>query len=190
MFPMFVKLEGRRCLVVGAGTVGQSKIEGLLRSGAVVHVVAPWTTDLVRTWAVQNTIHLQMREIMPTDLDGMFLVVAATPHQGLNRFIFEQARERGVLCNVVDVPTLCDFYYPAVVRRGHLQIAVSTGGLSPALAGRLRRQLEWQFGPEWEAWVEKLGVVRRRLFRRQMDPEKRRRLLRQLAERGPRRRAT
>lgn len=185
LLPMFMKLEARKCLLVGAGTVAETKIESLLHSGAAVHVVASSATDVVRTRALQGEIHLELREFVAADLDGVFLVVVATPDRELNRSVFKEAQSRGVLCNVVDDPELCDFYYPAVVRRGHLQIAISTGGLSPALAGRLRRELESQFGPEWSAWVQRLGVVRRRLFERQMDPAKRRQLLRQLAERSP-----
>lgn len=185
LFPMFMKLEARKCLLVGAGRVAETKIESLLHSGAAVHVVASRATDVVRTRALQGEIHLELREFVAADLDGVFLVVVATPDRELNWSVFKEAQSRGVLCNVVDDPELCDFYYPAVVRRGRLQIAISTGGLSPALAGRLRRELESQFGPEWSAWVQRLGVVRRRLFERQMDPAKRRQLLRQLAERSP-----
>src|SRR5262249_31459257 len=97
-----------------------------------------------------------------SDMDGCFCVVAATSSSGLHRRIFRLARRRGVLCNVVDVPELCDFYYPAVVRRGALQIAISTAGESPALAQRLRKKLEKQFGPEYAAWVKQIGTARRK----------------------------
>src|SRR5262249_11450861 len=98
-----------------------------------------------------------------SDMDGCFCVVAATSSSGLHRRIFRIARRRGVLCNVVDVPELCDFYYPAVIRRGALQIAISTSGESPALAQRLRKKLEKQFGPEYATWVKQLGHSRRQL---------------------------
>jgi precorrin-2 dehydrogenase/sirohydrochlorin ferrochelatase len=93
----------------------------------------------------------------------MFLVVAATNRAEVNEAVFREAQRRGVLCNAVDDPSRCDFYYPAVVRRGELQIAISTGGLSPALAQRLRRDLELQFGAEYETWIEHLGRLRHRL---------------------------
>jgi precorrin-2 dehydrogenase/sirohydrochlorin ferrochelatase len=97
-------------------------------------------------------------------LANCFLVVAATSSSKLHKKIFRLAKRRGVLCNVVDVPKLCDFYYPAVVRRGSLQVAVSTGGESPALAQRLRKELEAQFGPEYGDWVAELGKVRQRIL--------------------------
>ena len=111
----------------------------------------------------------------------MFLVVAATPSTEVHERIFEEATRRGVLCNIVDVPTLCDFYYPAVVQRGALQIAISTTGQSPALAQRLRKELEAQFGTEYAAWLEQLGQEREKLFAEPRDPEERKRLLHDLA---------
>jgi precorrin-2 dehydrogenase/sirohydrochlorin ferrochelatase len=111
----------------------------------------------------------------------MFLVVAATSSSQLHEQIFFEAHRQGVLCNVVDVPHLCDFYYPAVVRRGSLQIAISTAGESPALAQRLRKELEAQFGPEYEAWVTALGEARAEIATRDLTPEDRKELLHQLA---------
>src|SRR2546429_4706538 len=107
----------------------------------------------------------------------MFLVIAATSSTELHERIYKEATQRGVLCNIVDVPVLCDFYYPAVVQRGALQIAISTAGKSPALAQRLRKQLEEQFGPEFEEWLAQLSEVRDRLQSSQLDPEERKRLL-------------
>ncbi len=185
LFPLFVKLDGRPCLVVGAGPVGEAKIASLVRAGANVRVVAPRATRTVRAWARAGKISWEARGFDPADLDGTFLVVAATSSADLHKRVFWEAKRRGVLCNVVDDPERCDFYYPAVVQRGPLQIAISTGGLSPALAQRLRGELEQQFGPEYEAWVEQLGHARRELFTRVMDPERRRRLLHRLACREP-----
>ena len=101
----------------------------------------------------------------------------------MNQTVFREARRRGVLCNAVDDPEHCDFYYPAVVRRGALQLAISTGGLSPALAQRLRRELEEQFGPEYAEWVEQLGRSRQQILARDLKPEDRRKLLHELASR-------
>src|SRR5579863_5189605 len=131
LFPLFLKLEGRACLVVGAGRVAESKIESLIRSGAKVRVVAPQATESVREAARSGAIVWEQRGYQPSDLAGVFLVVAATSSPELHAEIFEQARREGVLCNAVDEPDRCDFYYPAVVRRGPLQIAISTGGLFP-----------------------------------------------------------
>jgi precorrin-2 dehydrogenase/sirohydrochlorin ferrochelatase len=111
----------------------------------------------------------------------MFLVVAATSSTELHERLFELASQRGVLCNIVDVPALCDFYYPSVVQRGALQIAISTSGQSPALAQRLRKQLEDQFGPEYEEWLAQLGEARDKLHSTKMDPEERKRMLHEAA---------
>jgi precorrin-2 dehydrogenase / sirohydrochlorin ferrochelatase len=185
LFPMFVKLDGRRCLVVGAGTVAESKIESLLASGATVRVVAPKATPKVREWARDARIEWIPREYVPADLAGAFLVIAATGSPVLHDAIYAEAQSRGVLCNAVDEPQRCDFYFPAVVRRGDLQIAISTGGLSPALAQRLRKELEQQFGPEWEQWVAQLGRTRDELKSIPMPPEQRKRLLHQYASLDP-----
>jgi precorrin-2 dehydrogenase/sirohydrochlorin ferrochelatase len=110
----------------------------------------------------------------------MFLVVAATPSTALHEKIFRAARRLGVLCNIVDVPRLCDFYYPAVVRRGALQIAVSTTGHSPALAQRLRKELEGLFGPEYEEWLASVAKAREKVHARKLKAEERKQLLHEL----------
>jgi precorrin-2 dehydrogenase / sirohydrochlorin ferrochelatase len=177
LFPMFLKLSGRPCLVVGAGRVGEPKIGGLVAVGATVKVVAPEATEAVAQWSRAGKIDWQPRRFEPSDLQGVFLVVVATASRELNAGIYRDAQGRGILCNVVDDPAHCDFYYPSVVSRGELQIAISTNGLSPALAQRLRRELERQFGPEYEGWIEALGRERRRLFALGLDTEERRRIL-------------
>jgi len=177
LFPMFLKLSGMHCLVVGAGAVAESKIESLMVTGARVRVVAPEATPAVRAWAEAKKIDLQQRRFQPADLKGMFLVVAATSSTRLHQKIFDEAIRRRVRCNVVDVPELCNFYYPSVVQRGALQIAISTAGKSPSLAQRLRKELEEVFGPEYEPWLEHLGKVRERIFAANLDPEERKRRL-------------
>jgi precorrin-2 dehydrogenase/sirohydrochlorin ferrochelatase len=181
VFPLFLKLENRPCLVVGAGTIAEAKIAGLLEAAAKVQVVAPEATPQVESWTEAGKLDWNRRGFQPEDLEGMFLVVAATSSQVLHEQIFAEARRQGVLCNVVDVPHLCDFYYPAVVRRGALQIAISTAGESPALAQRLRKELEVQFGPEYEGWVTALGQARAESATRNLSPEDRKELLHQLA---------
>jgi precorrin-2 dehydrogenase/sirohydrochlorin ferrochelatase len=181
LFPMFMKLEGRSCLVVGAGTVGEPKINSLVTAGASVRVVALHATAAVAEWAQAGAITWEARAFNSADLDGTFLVIAATNSSDVNAAIFHQARQRNILCNVVDDPEHCDFYYPAVVRRGDLQLAISTKGQSPALAQRIRRELEMQFGPEYGAWLEELGRARQQLYASKIDPEQRRRLLHELA---------
>jgi precorrin-2 dehydrogenase/sirohydrochlorin ferrochelatase len=162
---------------VGAGNIAEAKIGSLVAANARVQVVAPEATEQVREWAQSKKIDWHQRPFQPGDLEGMFLVVAATSFKELHEQVFKEAAARGVLCNVVDVPELCDFYYPAVVQRGALQIAISTAGLSPALAQRLRKELEEQFGPEYEDWIEHLGQARDKLFSEPMDSEERKRLL-------------
>jgi precorrin-2 dehydrogenase/sirohydrochlorin ferrochelatase len=171
LFPMFLKLAGRPCLVVGAGSIAESKISNLLEAQAAVRVIAPKATPKVRSWARSNQIAWQRRPFESSDLDKMFLVVAATSSAQLHKEIFREATKRGVLCNIVDVPDLCDFYYPAVVQRGALQIAISTSGQSPALAQRLRKELEEQFGPEYEQWLEQLGNSRSELQSKSLDAD-------------------
>jgi precorrin-2 dehydrogenase/sirohydrochlorin ferrochelatase len=183
LFPMFMKLEGRPCLVVGAGVIGEPKIGSLLTSGASLRVIAPQVSPAVAEWARAGAIVWEAREFKVTDLDGVFLVIAATSSREVNGAIFHEARQRNILCNVVDDPEYCDFYYPAVVRRGDLQLAISTNGHSPALAQRIRRELEIQFGPEYGEWLEELGKIRQQLFASGMNPDERRRLLHELASR-------
>jgi precorrin-2 dehydrogenase/sirohydrochlorin ferrochelatase len=183
LFPMFVKLEGKQCLVVGAGRVGEPKIGGLIDTGAYIQVVAIEASIAVRDWAKQEKVDLQLRPFHSSDLDGKFLAVVATASNHLNKLIYHEAQRRGVLCNVVDVPEYCDFFYPAVVRRGDLQIAISTAGQSPSLAQKLRQQLERQFGPGYEAWVSQLGETRRLILSSDLDKEKKSDLLRSLASR-------
>ncbi len=177
LFPVFLKLSARPCLVVGAGTIAESKIASLLEAGGRVRVVAPQATPQVRAWAQSNRIEWLQRPFQPGDLEEMFLVIAATSSTELHERIFEEATQRGVLCNIVDVPALCDFYYPSVVQRGALQIAISTAGQSPALAQRLRKQLEGQFGPEYEEWLAQLGEARDKLRSASLDPKERKSLL-------------
>jgi precorrin-2 dehydrogenase / sirohydrochlorin ferrochelatase len=185
LFPMFLKLEGRKCLVVGAGKIGESKIRSLLVSKANVHVVAPWATPTVTAWDRAGILRWDARVFHPSDLDGVFLVVVATSIPAVNDVVYHEAQPRGALCNVVDVPERCDFYYPAVVRRGDLQVAISTGGNSPALAQKLRREFERQLTPLYAGWLERLGNFRRDLFSRRLDPEKRRALLHAAAKSEP-----
>ena len=183
LFPMFMKLTGKPCLVVGAGKVGEPKIGGLLDTGARIHVVTMEAGGAVREWARAGRIDLELRAFAVDDLDGKFLAVIATASQSLNERIYREAQRRGVLCNVVDVPGLCDFFYPAVVRCGDLQIAISTAGQSPSLAQNLRKQLERQFGEGYAEWVAQLGETRRLILASDIEKERKLELLHSLASR-------
>ena len=183
LFPMFLKLEGRSCLVVGAGKIGESKIRSLLAAHASVRIVAPSATSAVSEWARAGIVTWDAREFESSDLNAMFLVVAATSTVEINDRVYREAQRRQILCNVVDDPERCDFYYPAVVRRGALQVAISTAGQSPALAQRLRREFERWLAPVYAGWLQELGRARAELFRSSLHVERRRQLLHQLASR-------
>jgi len=149
-------LEGRSCLVVGGGTVALEKVRGLLDCGARVTVVAPQIVDELSTLDVE----LVEREYCASDLDGRFLVVAATSIPSLNRRVHRDAEARSLLCNVVDLPELCNFILPAVLRRDPIAIAVSTGGASPALAQRIRDDVAGLIGPEHVQLARRLRELR------------------------------
>ncbi len=183
LFPMFMKLAGKQILVVGAGKVGSPKIGGLIDTGAGIEVVAISASSQVREWADAKKIELKLRPFSPSDLDGKFLAVIATASRNLNEFIYREAERRGIPCNVVDVPEFCDFFYPAVVQRGDLQIAISTAGQSPSLAQKLRQQLEHQFGHGYTDWVRQLGETRRLILASELDKETKSELLHSLASR-------
>lgn len=181
LFPIFLKLEGKHCLVVGAGPIGEGKIRGLLDSGARVRVVASVVTPYVRQWAQSGEILWEPRPFEAADLDHAFLAVAATSSPGVNDSIYAEAQRRGVLCNVVDVPDRCDFFYPSVLRRGKLQIAISTAGQSPTLAQRLRQDLERHIPDEYTPWLEEIGRMRRAFLAIERNPARRLEYLRALS---------
>lgn len=183
LFPMFLKLEGKQCLVVGAGKIGEEKIRGLLETGARIRVVTLEGSPTVREWARGGSIELELRHFQSDDLRGVFLAVVATSSRSLNERIYRESEQLGVLCNVVDVPDLCDFFYPSVVRRGDLQIAISTAGQSPSLAQKLRQQLEKQFGPAYADWVAELGATRKLILASDLEKERKLDLLHSLASR-------
>jgi siroheme synthase-like protein len=149
-------LEGRDCLVVGAGAVGVEKARGLLECGARVTVVAPQAAPELQELPVEWV----RRAYRSSDLDGRFLVIAATSIASLNRRVHADADARSLLCNVVDVPELCSFILPAVHRQGPIAVAVSTGGASPALAQRIRAEIATRIGPEYAELARRLRVLR------------------------------
>lgn len=181
LFPMFLKLEGRRCVVIGAGKLAEPKIESLLNSGARVFVVAPRATPRIAQWSRQNKINWTRGKFHASSLAGAFLAIAATGLPEINARIFTAARRRKILCNAVDDPLRCDFFYSAVLRRGPLQIAISTNGASPALAQRLRCELERLLSPDFGAWVARLGKMRRKILAQSLPPVRRRRILCRIA---------
>ncbi len=179
-FPILVDLQGRQCLVVGAGEVAAAKVAQLLHHNPQVEVVSPRAVQSIRNNAAAGKIQWHRRRFAPEDVRGKFLVIAATGAPRVNKAVFRACNAHGVLCNSVDDPAHCDFFYPAIVRRGPLQIAISTGGCSPALAARLRRELEQKFGPEWGKWVEHVGELRRQILGSKMSAVTRKQRLQQI----------
>jgi len=160
-FAAFLDLRGRRCLVVGGGEIGERKARALLACGAQVTVVSPTATRGLAALALEGRIVERRRSFRRADLRGCALVVAATGDPAVDDAVAAPARRARVLVNVVDRPESCDFILPSVLRRGELQIAVSTGGRSPALAREIRRRLEPLFGPEYAELVARTGQARR-----------------------------
>ena len=181
LLPIFVKLRDRLAVVVGGGAIAEGKIDGLFAAEARIRVVAPRVTRAIAEWIAEGKVEWRAEAFAPADLDGAYLVIAATSAPGVNEAVFSEADARGILCNAVDDIEHCHFYYGSVVQRGDLQIAVSTNGKSPALAQRLRQELETQFGPEYEVWLEWLGAARELLRASNSDSETNKKLLHQLA---------
>jgi precorrin-2 dehydrogenase/sirohydrochlorin ferrochelatase len=161
LFPIFLKIAGRPCIVIGAGNLAESKIESLQAAHARVTVIAPEARPRIADMAGAGEIEWLHREYAEGDLTGHFLVVAATNNPAVNRAVYQEATEKNVLCNAVDDPPFCDFYFPSVVRRGDLQIAISTAGASPALAQRLRKEINAQLPLDAGDWLTDLGNLRR-----------------------------
>jgi len=160
LYPIFLKLEGRLCVVVGGGKVAQRKARGLLECGATVRVVSPEVEPNLWELEAKGRIEWVRREFQAGDLEGASLVVAATDREPVNAQIYEEARKAGVLCNVVDQPERCDFYVPAVAQQGDLKIAVSGNGRSGGLVAGIRRMLQEQFGEEYGRVLAEAGRLR------------------------------
>jgi precorrin-2 dehydrogenase/sirohydrochlorin ferrochelatase len=181
LYPIFLKLEGHKVLIVGGGLIAEQKIEAVLRSATDVTVIAPQITPRIRLWAHQHRLKHIGLEYRAGMAKGYFLVIAATDFEQVNRAVYDEARQSGALSNAVDDPGYCDFYAPAVVSRGPFQIAISTGGNSPALAQSVRKELEQEFGPEYESWTAWLGRMRDAIRNLLPRTERRKELLHLLA---------
>jgi precorrin-2 dehydrogenase len=157
LYPIFLNLDGKRCVVVGGGEVANRKARKLLQARARVVVISPGVKPELESIAVE----VHRRPYEEGDLEGAFLVFATTDRRAVNAAVAREARERGIPVNVADEPSEGDFALPSTLRRGHLQVAVSTGGASPTLARRIRRELEGAFGFEWAGVVDELSRARR-----------------------------
>lgn len=183
LFPIFVKLSARLVVVVGGGNIAEAKLPGLMAADARIRVIAPIVTPQIAEWTEGKKLDWISKEFEAPDLDGAFLVIAATSAPDVNDAVFREAESRGILCNTVDDVAHCHFYYGAVVQRGDLQIAISTNGKSPSLAQRLRQEFEAQFGPEYELWLQWLGAAREALRASGPASDSTKRLLHELASR-------
>ena len=155
-----LKLKGRRCLVVGGGDIGLEKVDGLLACDGDVTLVAPHAIAALEELAREGSIRWERREYRPADLEGAFMVIACTDDTDVNIGIYEDAEKRAMLVNIVDVPPLCNFILPAIVRTGPLAVAISTAGASPALAKRMKREVAELFGEEYAQLAIMLNDVR------------------------------
>jgi len=183
LFPLFLKLEGKRCLVVGGGPIGLEKVESLLRCGPSLRVIAPHSVTRIQQLSAAGEIEWLPRPFEPEDVDGFELIIAATNDREVNRAVFEAASRRSILCNTADDPPLCDFFFGSLVQRGALQIAISTAGESPALAQRLRREIDAQLPADLAPWLADLGQLRRDVLQTMPAGAERKALLHELAQR-------
>ena len=183
LFPVFLKLEGRRVLIVGGGNVGLEKITSLSTSGAHLRVVAPTAIDAVEKMSASRFLTWEPRPFADDDVLEADLVIAATDRPEVNAAVHQAARRAGVWCNSADDPPNCDFYFPSIVRRGHLQIAISTAGESPALAQQLRREIDAALPADIGDSLSALGQLRRDVIAAYPAGEERKRLLHTLAGR-------
>jgi precorrin-2 dehydrogenase/sirohydrochlorin ferrochelatase len=159
-YPIYLNLTGRRVVVVGGGDVAERKIESLFGTGAVINVISPQLTSRILALASENQIELQQRAYEEGDCAGAALVFSATDNPAVSRTVFDDCRRMGALVNSADQPVLCDFIMPAVMRRGDIAIAISTGGTSPGLAARLRQKIASLIGPEYGRLAQLLSKAR------------------------------
>lgn len=179
-YPIFMRIEGKSCLIVGGGRIALGKARPLLAAGARLVVVSP---KFLPEFEALKIIECRRRPFEAGDVEGAFFAIAATGDPAVNRAVAEACRARGILCNVVDAPDLCDFFVPSVLERGPLTIAVSTSGTAPALARRLRRELEALFPEEYADYVGFLGRARERVRERAVDRAERERIAAEFASR-------
>jgi precorrin-2 dehydrogenase/sirohydrochlorin ferrochelatase len=181
-YPLFLDLKNKKVVVVGGGGVAERKVQGLLSAGARVRLVSPDVTRALGEMASNGLIDYVPRSFAPEDLDMAWLVVAATDDTDVQEIVYKEALSKRVFCNVADQPELCSFIVPSVVRRGDLCLSISTGGRSPALAQRLRREFEQSLGSFYGDYVSLLGELRQLILRSHRDPVTRKELCQSLAD--------
>jgi precorrin-2 dehydrogenase/sirohydrochlorin ferrochelatase len=181
-YPVHLDIQNRDCLVVGGGSVGTRKVITLLDCGAKVTVISPVVSPQLRDFATSGSIKLSERRYRSGDLDGMFLVIGATDDEELNRQISNDADHLNTLCNIADRPEVCNFILPSIVQRDDLVITISTSGRSPAMAKKLRKTLESQFGEEYGVFLKLMGAIRKKLLSTSHEPEAHKPLFEQLID--------
>jgi len=182
-YPVNLDIRRRKCLVVGGGAVATRKVKTLAEFNAIVTVVSPRVSEELMLMA-NDEIVIKKRPYRKSDLEGMFLVIGATDDKKVNRQVNADAEKQNMLCNIADQPKLCNFILPAIVIRGDLLIAISTSGQSPALAKKLRQELECQFGEEYVLLLNLMGAIRKKLLSTAHEPEAHKHLFEQLLDAG------
>jgi precorrin-2 dehydrogenase/sirohydrochlorin ferrochelatase len=181
-YSICLDLQGKRCLVIGGGTVAERKILTLLEYEAAIVVISPRVTSHIAHLSHEGRLIYMAREFQPGDARNFFLIIAATNDDQVNKAISQEAQEAHILINVVDAPDDSTFILPALVKRGDLTISISTGGKSPALARKMREDMETQYGPEYEIFVDILGNLRKNILQNEPDICKRKKIFQRLAE--------
>jgi len=181
-YPLNLDINQKLCVVIGGGRVAERKVEQLLAASGNVKVIAPQATDKLKKLDADGDIKLISREYGKGDLTGAALAFIATDEPSVNKDIVAEAHESGILINVGDMPEYCDFIVPAIVERGDVTLAISTGGASPALAAHLRRQIESVIGEEYGPFARMLRAIRALVLQRVQNSSDRKKLFEQLIE--------
>jgi len=184
LYPVFLKIENKPCVVVGGGKIALRKVLSILECRGKIEVISPELCSGLKNLVESGRIKWREKCFEKGDLKGVFLAVAATDDAAANREVLEECREKGIPVNVVDDPESSDFFLPSVVRRGSLVLAVSTCGRSPALASRIRKELGALYGPEYGALVDLLGEMRKELLEKGTPEKERRERLVELAHKN------
>ncbi|MCP4682259.1 MAG: bifunctional precorrin-2 dehydrogenase/sirohydrochlorin ferrochelatase [Desulfobacterales bacterium] len=183
-YPIFIELEGKNVLVVGGGLVAQRKVETFLKYGASIYIVSRELTDKLKVLVEAQNIRYIGEEFHEENLEGIFLVVAATDDKQLNHKISEGAHKRSMLINAVDQPDDCNFIVPSIVKKGDLSIAISTSGKSPALAKKIRKRLEAEYGSEYEIFLKIMGRLRNEILSKGLSQDKNSRIFHEIVDSG------
>jgi precorrin-2 dehydrogenase/sirohydrochlorin ferrochelatase len=182
LYPIFLNLKDKKCLVVGGGKVAERKVVALARCGAQIHIISPQLTAPLQDMAERGLVGYRRGYYQTADLADTFLVISATDDDATNQAVASDCMKRNIMVNVVDDPPRCNFFVPSVVHRGSLKLAISTGGHSPRLAKFIRRRLEQDFGPAFAEFNDFLVSVRSRIQKQVADPARREQILKSLVD--------